>query len=224
MAKFADFGSGAAADRTRYSLTFTSYWAMFSGASTPQRTTRRSARASRAPSALANGSSTPLASASPAPSLQPARTLGADLAHASQSRAPSGSPAPSRRSARSLVAASDVGSAMDLDEHRSASAAPRASADKTLVQDEHYNIVERRNLPAEVRRVVEASGPFPFDALPYVPTLTFLNDADPYVQPVKGTIDPITGFGLLVSNENCYVWNAASVSCSATASGTPCQC
>ncbi|GAA5989361.1 hypothetical protein JCM10908_001278 [Rhodotorula pacifica] len=179
---------------------------MFSGASTPQRTTRRSARSSRAPSALATSASTPLASGSPAPSLQAAttragggRTLGSHLQQ-QQQRALSGSPAPSRRSARSAVAPlSDVGSAMDVDERAMVSAGgvqQREQQDKVLVKDEHYSITERKNLPQDVRKVVEAS--------------------DPYTQPVKGLLDPITGFGLLVSNDYCYVWNAGSRTPSAT--------
>ncbi|GAA5875605.1 hypothetical protein JCM3774_006115 [Rhodotorula dairenensis] len=175
---------------------------MFSGASTPQRTTRRSARASRAPSALSNGASTPLASASPAPSIQTAvaragRTLGSNLVP-NQQRAVSGSPQPqSRRSARSVAAVSDVGSAMDVDDRAAlVGGQQREDRDKILVRDEHYSITERKNLPHDVRRVVEAS--------------------DPYTQPVKGSLDSITGFGLLVSNDYCYVWNAASRAPSAT--------
>ncbi|KWU46470.1 methyltransferase type 11 [Rhodotorula sp. JG-1b] len=171
---------------------------MFSGASTPQHTTRRSARSSRAPSAFGLGS-TPAPSGSPAPSTLHGRTLGSNLAPANHSRALSASPVPPSRArsaaARSAVAVSEVGSAMmDVDGGGGQHREPRD--DKVLVKDEHYSITERKNLPLDVRRVVEAS--------------------DPYTRPVKGTLDPITGFGLLVSSEWCYVWNAASRTPSAT--------
>lgn len=138
---------------------------MFSGASTPQRTTRRSARSSRAPSAFGLGS-TPAPSGSPAPSTLHGRTLGSNLAPASHSRALSASPVPPSRArsaaARSAVAVSEVGSAMmDVDggggQHR------EQRDDKVLVKDEHYSITERKNLPLDVRRVVDASGQFPFE-------------------------------------------------------------
>lgn len=138
---------------------------MFSGASTPQRTTRRSARSSRAPSAFGLG--TPAPSGSPAPSTLHGRTLGADLVPAQHSRAAlSASPVPPSRArsaaARSAVAVSEVGSAMmDVDEQRGGGGHREQRDDKVLVRDEHYSITERKNLPQDVRRVVEASGQFP---------------------------------------------------------------
>lgn len=106
---------------------------------------------------------------------------------------------------------------MDVDEHRAGAGGGHREqrVDKLLVKDEHYSITERKNLPLDVRRVVEASGQF--EVLPFEirQLLTGMHSCtDPYTRPVKGTLDPITGFGLLVSSEWCYVWNAASVSLS----------
>ncbi|BGP22727.1 hypothetical protein JCM10295v2_001618 [Rhodotorula toruloides] len=153
---------------------------MFSSsvAGTSQRTTRRSARASRAVSALTSTQATP----EPSP-LQTARTLGANLQVAQRSL--TASPAPSRRTARSVTAASDVGSAIDVEE--GATGAGRKDQDKVLVRDDNYTITERKTLPIEVQQAVAGS--------------------DPYTQPVKAVLDPITGFALLVSSEDCFVWN-----------------
>ncbi|KAJ8295400.1 Nucleoporin nup132 [Rhodotorula toruloides] len=151
---------------------------MFSSgaAGTPQRTTRRSARASRVASTLTSTQATP----QPSPP-QTARTLGANLQ--AVQRGLTVSPAPSRRTARSVAAASDVGSAMDVEE--GATAAGRKDQDKVLVRDDSYTITERKALPVEVQQAV----------------------ADAYTQPVKAVLDPITGFALLVSSEHCFVWN-----------------
>ncbi|GAA5919787.1 hypothetical protein JCM1841_005860 [Sporobolomyces salmonicolor] len=162
---------------------------MFSGgAGTPPgtRTTRRAASRRAVSSAFASGQTTPRASAPASTS----RTLGANL-HAAAA-ALSASPAPSRRAKSSVAALSDVGSAMDVDE----AAAGRKEADKVLVKDENYAVVERKGLPIEVQQAISL--------------------ADPYTQPVKAVLDPATGFALLVSSEHCFVWNWSQRSTSAT--------
>ncbi|GAA5863802.1 hypothetical protein JCM1840_005771 [Sporobolomyces johnsonii] len=162
---------------------------MFSGgAGTPlgTRTTRRAASRRAVSSAFVSGQTTPRAS----PPATTSRTLGANL-HAA-SAALSVSPAPSRRAKSSVAALSDVGSAMDVDE----AAAGRKEADKVLVKDENYAVVERKGLPVEVQQAISL--------------------ADPYTQPVKAVLDPTTGFALLVSSEHCFVWNWSQRSTSAT--------
>ncbi|ORY72608.1 methyltransferase type 11 [Leucosporidium creatinivorum] len=171
---------------------------MFSGASTPPKATRTprraGTRASRAAIA-ASGETTPRASPPPSTSasLHRNRSLGHNL-HAA-SRALSASPAPSlgSRRTRSVAAASEAGSAMDLDERERAT---KGEEDKVLVKDESYVVLEKKGLPAEVEQVIRA--------------------ADPYTDPFRATLDSQTGFALLVSREHCFVWNWAKRSTSST--------
>lgn len=55
-----------------------------------------------------------------------------------------------------MAAASDVGSAMDVEE--GATAAGRKDQDKVLVRDDSYTITERKALPVEVQQAVAGSG------------------------------------------------------------------
>ncbi|GAA6004642.1 hypothetical protein JCM10207_000965 [Rhodosporidiobolus poonsookiae] len=158
------------------------------GTSTPRQSRRLASRASRAPSALASGTSTPLAHSPTLPSNS--RLLGDNLAATSRSLA--ASPAPgSRRATRSAVArsVSEGGSNMEVDEQGQGQGqhGNGKDQDKVLVKDEAYAITERKGLPQEVEQAVAS--------------------ADAYTSPVKAVLDPATGFALLVNSEHCFVWN-----------------
>ncbi|GAA5979128.1 hypothetical protein JCM11641_008435 [Rhodosporidiobolus odoratus] len=147
--------------------------------STPRQSRRLASRASRAPSALASGQTTPRGS----PPQTASKLLGSNLQAAS--RALAASPAPSSRRVTRSVAASDVGTAMDVEEGNASTG--RKDNEKVLVKDDKYAIMERTGPPDEVVQAIAGS--------------------DPYTQPVKAVLDPVTGFALLVSSEFCFVWN-----------------
>ncbi|GAA6029226.1 hypothetical protein JCM8097_003577 [Rhodosporidiobolus ruineniae] len=157
---------------------------MFSSASgaqsTPRQSRRLASRASRAPSALASGQSTPRGASPP-------RTLTQSYHAPQRALAPSTAPsAATRRTARSVAAQSEVSTAMDLDEGLQQPQRGQQQ-DRVLVRDQGYAITERRGLPDEVAYAVAGS--------------------DPYTQPVKAVLDPVTGFALLLTSEHCFVWN-----------------
>ncbi|GAA5885246.1 hypothetical protein JCM6882_009536 [Rhodosporidiobolus microsporus] len=157
------------------------------GTSTPRQSRRLASRASRAPSALASGQSTPRASP---PAAVQSRTLGANLQAASRALSGAASPAPSsRRGTRSVAALTeDGGSAMDVEEVGQPAAGKER--ERVLVKDEAYAITERKGLPDEVVQAIAG--------------------ADAYTAPVKAVLDPITGFGLVLNSDYCFVWSWAN--------------
>ncbi|GAA5852763.1 hypothetical protein JCM3766R1_006149 [Sporobolomyces carnicolor] len=176
---------------------------MFSSGAGTTPTTRVSRRAaSRAAAATTTTRASSVAPSTTSTSAAPPPRAASVAAHSSSARTGATTV---RAPGHEHDAASSYGMDIEVDQdlvqsssrdNKKGRAAGAHVVERVLVKDDNYIVTERRSLPVEVQQAISL--------------------ADPYTQPVQAVLDPVTGFGLLVTREYCFVWNWGQTSPSST--------